>query len=37
MSLLEQSIIRKGRIDKNNVMKLDMGNNKDKEYEVEAI
>ena len=37
MSLLEQDTIRKGQIDKNNITKLDIDNNENEEYEVEAI
>lgn len=37
ISLAGQDTIRKGRVDKNNVTKLDLNNNKNREYEIEAI
>ena len=37
MSLLEQNITRKRRVDKNNAIKLDTGDDEGGEYEVEAI
>ena len=37
MSLLEQDILRKRRVDENNATKLDAGDNEGVEYKVEAI
>ena len=37
MSLLEQDTIRKGREDKNNMTKLDAGDNDNGDYKVEPI
>ena len=37
MLLLEQDIIRKGRVNDKNAVELDAGNNKSGEYKVEAI
>ena len=37
MLLLKQDTTKKGRVDKNNATELDASNNKDREYELEAI
>lgn len=37
MLLLDYDIIRKKQVDKNNVVKLDTGNNKNGKYKVKAI
>ena len=37
MSLLEQNTIKKGRVDENNVAKLDTSNNDNSKYKVKAI
>ena len=37
MSLLEQDTTRKELVDENNAIKLDVGDNKNKEYKVKAI
>ena len=37
MLLLEQDTIRKRRVDKNNVTKLDVGNNKSGKYKMKTI
>ena len=37
MSLLEQNTTRKKRVDKNNAVELDAGDNKSGKYKIEAI
>ena len=37
MLLLEKNTTRKGRIDKNNVTELDIGENESGKYKIEAI
>ena len=37
MSLLEQNTTKKGRVNKNNVAKLDTGDNKGGEHKIKAI